>query len=50
MMVRRPWTDIFFDDCLVFSLALPWPEKGQFVFLACDGIIRFRNFIVYEIE
>lgn len=50
MMVRRPWTDIFFDDCLVFSLALPWPEKGQFVFLACDGTIRFRNFIVHEIE
>lgn len=50
MMVRRPWTDIFFDDRLCFTLALPWPEDGQLVFLACDGKMRFRNFRVHEIE
>ncbi len=50
VMARQRWTDIFFDDRLMFSLALPWQEKGQFVFLACDGKMRFRNFIVHEIE
>ena len=50
IMTRRPWTDIFFDDRLCFSLALPWPEKGNVVFLACDGRVRFRNLSVHEIE
>jgi len=50
IMTRRPWTDIFFDDRLYFSLALPWPEKGNVVFLACEGEARFRNLSVHEIE
>ena len=50
MMVRRPWTDIFFDDRLYFSLALPWPEDGELALLACDGRARFRNLRVHEFE
>jgi len=50
IMVRRPWTDVFFDDRLYFSLALPWPEGGRLVLFACDGKARFRNITVSEIE
>ena len=49
MMVRGPWTDVFFDDRLYFSLALPWPEEGVLVLLACDGKVRFRNLKLHEI-
>ena len=50
MMVRSPWTDIFFDDRLYFSLALPWPKDGQLALLACDGKMHFRNLKIHEIE
>ncbi|MCG2660529.1 MAG: hypothetical protein L6437_09820 [Kiritimatiellae bacterium] len=43
MLVRGPWTDIFFDDCLYFSLALPWPERGRLAFMACDVKACFKN-------
>jgi len=50
MVVRGPWTDIFFDDRLTFSLPLPWPEDGQLALLACDGKARFSNLEVHELE
>lgn len=49
ILVRRPWTDIFWDDQLYFSLALPWPEGGVLVFIACDAKARFRNLMVHEL-
>ena len=49
IMVRQPWTDVFLDDRLYFSLALPWPKEGRLVFFACDGRARFKNIKAHEI-
>jgi len=50
VMARGSWTDVFFDDNLYFSLALPLPERGRIVLFAGDARARFSKLLVHEIE